>query len=419
MNITKRDVLELRRRLKKNECTFSRMCGCYVNGVKEVLLKFGASFLDLEDEEFYKYLEIAKKTLSGTLGNNLLELEFSRGEDAQERQQYLLALKSSKLKNEELLDRLYEQIIEKYQCGGNYLILVFHDIYDVVARTSDRAKLDESEEIYEYMLCAVCPVELSKPGLGYHEDENRIGVRARDWVVGLPELGFVYPAFADHGSDTHAVLYYVKNGKDSHPEFIEGVLGCEVQRTATEEKDAFQTIVQDAFGEEREQADAAFLKIQKNLNEIVAERLEDEGAPPVCVTRETVADVISDVEMPEECKQYIEQGFTQAFGDTPPAAHNLLDEKLLAASAQREHTAALEQQVSTLRERLEAQAAVASPDAAPWDEDGAEAPAAVVVQVPEDKAGEIRAQDVDGRKCLVIPLEAGEAAYINGECKQL
>ena len=28
MNITKGDVQELRRRLKKTECTFGRMCGC-------------------------------------------------------------------------------------------------------------------------------------------------------------------------------------------------------------------------------------------------------------------------------------------------------------------------------------------------------------------------------------------------------
>ena len=216
MNITKRDVLELRRRLTKKDCSIDRMSGCYVNGSKNVILKFSEFFADLEDDEFYKYLDIAKKALSGTLGNNLLELEFSRTEDATERQQFLLALKSSKLKNDDLLDRLYEQIIARYEYSGNYLILVFHDIYDVITRTEDRSKLDESEEIYEYLICAVCPVELSKAGLGYREEENRIGARNRDWVVGLPDLGFTYPAFCDRGSDVSAVMYYVKTGKDCH-----------------------------------------------------------------------------------------------------------------------------------------------------------------------------------------------------------
>ena len=258
MNITKGDVLELRRRLKKTECTFGRMCGCYVNSGKQVVLKFRESFSELEEDEFYKYLEIAKKTLSGTLGSNLLELEFERSEPAAEHQKYLLALKESKLAGEELLDRLYEQIIEQYAYPGNYLILVYHDIYDVPSKATSGEEQDESEEIYEYILCAICPVELSKPALGYREDENRIGARVRDWVVGLPDLGFVYPAFANRGSDVNAVMYYVKTGKSSHPELVEQVLGCVPQRTAAEDKQAFRSVVLDAFGEDEEQADAAF-----------------------------------------------------------------------------------------------------------------------------------------------------------------
>ena len=109
---------------------------------------------------------------------------------------------------------------------------------------------EESEEIYSYILCAVCPVELAKPALGYREDENRIGARVRDWVVGLPDLGFVYPAFSGRGSDVNAVMYYVKTGKSSHPEFIENVLGCVSQRTAAEDKQAFESVVKNAFGED-------------------------------------------------------------------------------------------------------------------------------------------------------------------------
>ena len=170
MNITKGDVLELRRRLKKTECTFGRLCGCYVNSGKQVVLKFSEPFSELEEDEFYKYLEIAKKTLSGTLGGNLLELEFARTEQAAERQKYLLMLKGSKLANEELLDRLYEQVIAEYAYPGNYLILVYHDVYDVPAKATSGEEQEESEEIYEYLFCAVCPVDLAKPALGYCEE---------------------------------------------------------------------------------------------------------------------------------------------------------------------------------------------------------------------------------------------------------
>ena len=187
--MNKKDILEIKRRFKKEACTFTRMCGCYVDADHNKITKIGETFLNLEDEEFYKYLEIAKKVLSGTIGNNLLELEFPLAEEAAGgRQQFLMGLRESRLKNDDLMDTFYDMIIDSYDYVGNYLILIFHDAYDVMTKTSDNDKLDESEEVYEYLLCAICPVNLTKPGLGYREDENRIGPRIRDWVVGAPVL---------------------------------------------------------------------------------------------------------------------------------------------------------------------------------------------------------------------------------------
>lgn len=413
MNITKKDVNELRRRLKKSECSFGRMSGCYVNSGKQVVLKFVRQFSELEEDEYYKYLEIAKKTLSGTLGGNLLELEFDRGEDAAERQKFLLALKASKLSGEELLDRLYEQVIEQYAYPGNYLILVYHDIYDVMTRTSDGAELDESSEVYEYILCAVCPVELAKPALGYREEENRIGARVRDWVVGLPDLGFVYPAFSGRGSDVNAVMYYIKTGKPSHPEFVEKVLGCVPQRTAAEEKQLFHTIVKDAFGEEEEQADTAFFRIQQGISGMVAEREEDETLPPVSLTAEVVSGLADEIELPAPVRERLEKSYAQSFGDVPPAAANVLDSKVVAEGAVRAHTAELEQKVAMLRQQLAERAD--EDGSAPWQEDDAQ----IVLRMPADKAGQVRTEVVSGQKCLLIPLEGGESAMINGVSRAL
>ena len=404
MHITKRDVLELRRRFTKKNCTLGPMSGCYVSGSKSVLLKFSEFLPDLEDDEFYKYLDIVKKTLSGSLGNNLLELEFARDESGVERQQYLLTLRDSKLKNEELLNRLYEQIITHYEYDGNYLILVFHDVYDVMTRTSDRAKLDESEETYAYLLCAVCPVELSRAGLGYQEEEHRIGARDRDWVVGLPDLGFLYPAFSQRSSDVNAVLYYVKNAKDAHAEFMEQVLGCIPQRTAAEDKTLFTAIVKNAFGEQDETAERAYCSIQKNLQEIAAEQEETESAIPI--TPQTVAGVISDVDMPDEIKQRITQNYAQEFSAAPPPVQNLVDPKSAASGAERARVAHLEQQVLTLRQQLGCPPA--ADDTPPWEESSG-----IVVQMPEDNTGTISVQQINGRPCLVIPLD-GESANVNG-----
>ncbi|HSP47609.1 MAG TPA: DUF4317 family protein, partial [Clostridiaceae bacterium] len=197
----KRDILEIKKRLKKDYCTFSKLCGCYVNGEKFILTKFRESFLNLEEAEYHKYLEIAKSVLSGTVGNNLLELNFPVGGDLiNERQVSLMQLKSSQLKDDDLLDEFYQLVIDSYEYTGNFIILLFHDAYDVLTRTKDNIKLDESEEVFEYVLCAICPMSLSEPGLSYSEEENKIRARSRDWGVDAPTNGFMFPAFIDRGS---------------------------------------------------------------------------------------------------------------------------------------------------------------------------------------------------------------------------
>lgn len=411
MNLTKRDVLELRRRLTKNGCSFTRMAGCYVSGNKNIITKFAQPFLDLEDDAFYKYLEIAKKVLSGTPGGNLLELSMATSERSTESRQLMMALKESKLKNDGMLDRFYEQVMEHYHYAGNYLILLFHDVYDVPSRAEDHAKLDESEEVYEYLLCALCPVELSKPGLGYHEDGNCFGPLVRDWVVGLPEIGFVYPAFSGRSTDLNSVMYFVKPGKDSQHDLMRNVLGCVVQRTASEEKNVFQNLVTEAFGTEKEQAETAFVQIQKNLNELVATRDED-GLPPIELTAEAVQDVMTDVSMPQEAKEQIVRDYQSAFADALPCAQNLIDNKLVQAGLQREATLALTNKIESLEQQLAQKNAVEQPDTSdlPWDETSP----AIVVQVSADKAEHIEAQVIDGRRCLVIPIDEGDSARING-----
>lgn len=425
MNIQKRDVLELRRRMTKKGCTIDRVCGCYVNGGKNVVLKFTERFSDLQEEEFYKYLEIAKKILSGSLGGNILELKFQRGETGDEHQRYLYALKKSKLENEELLERLYEKIIDSYSYAGNYLILVFHDIYDVITKTKDRKNLDESSEVYEYMICAVCPVDFSKPGLSYREEENRIGVSDRNWVVGAPDLGFTYPAFANHGTDSSAVMYYVKTGKDSHLEFVEDVLGCVGQRTAGEEKKAFQTVVQESF-EDPQQGESVFLKVQKHLSEMTMPDpdSDEEEAPPLTLTKDTMAEVMAHADLNEEAIDIIQAAFEYHFGDMPPTAQNVVDKKLVEESVQRIRTLELEGEVTELKEQItekdqalteakktvkEQEAALVAAGQLEVTDDNA-----IYVHVSHRKAKQIHTQMVGGVKCLVVPLEKGESAQING-----
>ena len=421
MNTTKRDVLELRRRMTRKDCTITRLCGCYVDGNGNVVLKFSRRFSDLPEEEFYKYLEIAKKVLSGSLGGNLLELRFQRTQTAGERQKYLYALKAGKLENPDMLDRLYEQIIEQYRSDGNYLILVFHDLYDVPARSSDRKRLDESSEVYEYMIVAVCPVDFSKPGLSYRESEGRIGVSERFWMVGAPEIGFTYPAFVERSADSDAVLYYVKSGKDSHAEIMEEVLQCGVRRTAGEEKAAFREVIEGAF-EDPQQARSVFLKVQKQLGDLtLPDPDRPDETPQVTLTGTLMADVMREVDMPQEAREIIQEAFEDRFGDLPPQAENVVDQKLVEESSQRLRTLELEDQVTDLKETLktrdqelsEARTAVREAKMAAGAEENEDAD--ILLSLSPLRAKDVHARMLGGVKYLVVPLENGDTTRINGE----
>ena len=398
--MNKKDVMELKRRLKKDQCTFTKMCGCYVNGNKEKILTFQETFLNLEEEEFYKYLEIARKVLSGTVGNNLLELSFPlEEEEPGHRQHSLMAIRADGLKNTELVDILYDQIIQYYDFVGNYLILLFHDAYDVMTKTSDGISVDESEEVFEYILCAICPVELSKPGLGYLEGENRIGSRIRDWVVGVPEQGFIFPAFTDRSTDIHSVMYYTKNAKDTHPELMEGVLGCASIRTGMEKKKAFQEIILNAVPDE-DKAKNLLLDMQSEINDYVIEQEETypESEEPVLLTQETVTSLMKNIEIPEHVSEKIEKSFQEEFVDEPPVCEQMLDSKALSLCEQRKKEKELQHQIVTLQKRLNDS-----------QEEGQ-----ITLNVSPEKASEITADFIDGQRCLIIPINENEHATVNG-----
>ena len=423
--MNKKEVLELKRRFKKEAATFTRVCGCYVDGNHNKVCKFGNTFLNLEEDEFYKYLEIANKALSGTIGNNLLELKFPiEEEEVGGRQHILMALRASKLEDENLLDTFYDLVIDTYDHAGNYLIVLFHDAYDVMSRTSDNNNLDESEDVYEYLICAICPVDLSKPGLGFLEEEHRIGPRVRDWVVGAVDTAFLFPAFNDRSTDIHSTLFYTKNTKEPHSEFMANGLGCGIERTATEQKMAFHSIVRNVLGAEDEHTDDVLLDLQQNLSDMIDEYAEthDDDEDVFLLDKEVVTKLLADSEISEEKAAKIEKSVDEAFGEKPPAAENVIDSKALVQNELRVEKMALEDQVGTLtvqlNEKDEALAERTSQLIEKQEEiDNYIAETKtydVVLRVKPEKASQIKSQVINGQKCLVIPMGEDEHATING-----
>lgn len=458
----KKDILELKKRLKKDYCTFTKMCGCYVNDEKNIIMKFRETFLNLDEDEFFKYMEIAKKVLSGTIGNNILELNFPINEDyINEKQIALMQLKESQLKDDTILDEFYKSIIDNYDYTGNVLILLFHDAYDVIKKTTDNSKLDESEEIYEYVLCAICPVSLSEPGLRYFEEDKTIKARIRDWVVEMPSNGFVFPAFSDRSADVNSIMYYTKNAKDPHPELMENALGCYSRQTATMQKESFKLIIKDSMKDELT-ADRLFMEVQENLNTMIEEfnaTYGDVEPDPIALSKKDVQNLLIESGVPEEVTAKIEESYAYCFEDDIPLAESLLDSKTLKEVAQKRKEENLKKQVEVLQNKLEqvkkdtaidkepqvsemvedndsVEDVIDNIDSSPLDNmadmssevtvDETEDISSedinsktedhydVILKVKPEKVPQIKSQIIDGQKCIVIPINEDEQTTVNG-----
>lgn len=366
----KQEVNELKRLYTPSNCSITRICGCYVDGEKNRKTEFKEAFLSLPEEEIFKYFELLRKTLSGTLGKNLLNLDFPlSSEEAGGTQEFLLKLRDSKLKDEELLSQFYDRIISSYEYVGNYLILIIHDAYDVPGKTTDGLTMeDASDSVFEYVLCCICPVNLSKPGLSYDAAANEFHNRIRDWVVEMPECGFLFPSFNDRASDIHSTLYYSKNPEEPHQEFVTDILGCSLPLTAGSQKETFQTLIEETLGEE---ADYEVVKsIHENLTEMIEEHKEI--PKPLTLDKKQVKTLFEKSGVEEEKLETFDQLYDAAAGET---------------------TSLLVNNVANTRSFE-----VKTPD--------------VVIKVNPERADLVTAMTVEGKRCLVIELS--DQVEVNG-----
>ena len=192
--MNKKEISEIKKQFTPENCSLTRICGCYVDGEKNKKTELKEAFLSLSEEEMFKYFEIFRKSLSGTIGKNLMNMEFPLEQETEGgTQHFLMKLRESKLTDDALVESFYDKIIENYDYPENYYIILIHGVYDIPGKSSDGAEMfDASDEIYEHIMCCICPVKLSKAGLCYNAETNSIQDRIRDWIVELPDVAFLF-----------------------------------------------------------------------------------------------------------------------------------------------------------------------------------------------------------------------------------
>lgn len=368
--MNKKEISEIKKQFTPENCAITRICGCYVDGEKNKKTEIAHTFLTLPEEDRFKYFEIFRKTLSGTLGKNLLNMDFpTDSEMPGGGQHFFLKLRNSHLEDEALLEEFYDKVIEHYYYGENYLILLIHALYDIPGKSTDNLEMfDASEEVYDFLLCSICPVKLSKAGLSYDAEENCFKNRTRDWLVEMPDRGFLFPAFHDRTTDIHSFLYYSKNGEDLQEAFVETLFSCSMPMTAGDQKETFNLLVEETLGET---CDYDLVKnIHEQLTAMIEEKKDD--PEPLSLDKHEVRSLLEASGADQEKMESFDRNFDETAGSKA---------SLLVSN------------VANTR-KFEIKTPV------------------ITIQVDPDCADLVETKIIDGRRCLVIGID--DNVMVNG-----
>jgi len=205
--INRDDMLELTRRMTPSRNCFSRVAGAYMDPEGYDNGTFNIHFGKLSPTETKKNLALAKAIPFAKTNEQLKEYAFPKAEPKQRGMWSLLyALKDIRLKDDALLNIFYELVGESYRTDKEYSIFMFSGSYDVPVKGADKEWMEGSEEVYDFLVCAISPL------VGDNEP-------------GEPEFGFLFPAFSDRSSDSDRIDIYHRDPERIQKDLVRKLLG--------------------------------------------------------------------------------------------------------------------------------------------------------------------------------------------------
>lgn len=368
--MNRKEVRDIKKRFDDDLSNFYKIYGCYVNAAKEVVAKMELQVLDMDQEEREMYSGILKKTLSGSLGRNLVEVAVPESSDESK---LLQVLKENKLGEASFRDALYDRIIESIEMPEkSFVILLASDSYDIQYKGSDDEVFNEaSYEMFDYILCAVCPVKDPKSALRYLSNERSFKGSSTGSILCPPQIGFMYPTLDEGSADVTRALYYTKSSSDNHSEVIKAVFNSEIVPLPAEtQMNAFSGALEEALEEE------CSMDVVKLLQSKIITNLEehkDSNSPeaPEMYVRE-VQDILREGGVSEErvnnFKETCDRYFDNATSLNPS---NLMSSKILEIKNQE-----------------------------------------IDVKIDPGYAFQVTTKEIDGRNYILIPV--GEGLTVNG-----
>lgn len=369
--MNKKEINEIKKNFGSDSgfFTVNRVVSAFVDAEKNIKCTTNQLFNIIPQDECDLILLNLKKSLSGVLGKNLLEYEFPKvSNDEDSAQKFLYDTLCSKFENDEAVEKFLNTIVEKVEYVSTYTIFSAYCTYAVFNKNkNDEADL-ESDHNYNFILTAICPVNLRIDGLVYNEADNTIAKKeSSDRIVDLPTDGFLFPLFSDRCADVNGVLYYTKKPKTPNTSIIEDLLGCEFSMSCIHEKQAFKDILNNVVADELDYD--VITQVNTKIQEFVEQNSHETEIP--VIDNNKLSSILWEAGVSQEKLDNLPKVYESVTGNKPLTASNLVDKKTLLAVP------------------------------------------SITVNISKEAVDKVKTQIIDGRKCLVINLDDPEIS-VNG-----
>ena len=325
--MNEKEIGEIRRRVRRDRSNMTAIYGCYVNAQKEIVSEFKQSTGIMPENEAEKYFGLMKRVLSGSVGKNLVDIRFKTSQVADSPEHKLLMDLRADITKEELRMALYEKIIANISFDNGFVILLGKDAYDVPFKSKDdTTQADASNETYTYLLCAVCPVKLTKPTLRYDSEEKTFHDGGANNVASAPETGFLFPAFDDRATNIYNALYYTRSPKENYEAMVQALFNVAPPKPAFEQKKSFEAVLGSAL------ADECSLEVMQTVHEQLRQSIdmhkESKVADPLLISKEEVKSALYSCGVSDKSMSKFSVEFDEVFGlEAELHPKNIIDNK--------------------------------------------------------------------------------------------
>ncbi len=326
--MNEKEIGEIRRRMRRDRSNMTAIYGCFVNDQKEIVTEYRQSTGIMSENEAERYFGLLKRTLSGTLGKNLVDIRFRTSQVAgSPEHQLLMDLRKTQLKEDALRMDFYKKVMDSVNLDGSYLILLGCDSYDVPFKgKDDMTQEDNATENYTYLLCAICPVKQTKANLHYEAQSKTFHDGGISQVAQAPALGFLFPAFDNRATNIYNALLYSRDSAKAHQGFVDTIFHVEAPQCAAEQKKSFEAMLSATLEEECNLE--VVQAVHDQLCQCIELHKESKVSDPLLISKAQITDALAASGVSEKHIAKFGIRFDEVFGfETELHPKNIIDNK--------------------------------------------------------------------------------------------